>query len=351
MMEQLQLDLDPVKTSGQIHVQRVLDSIVRNPIEDAILKGGQISFSTYDRLLLHGAGKTYELHKHAFGQLCSRLHIPQDYVSRLLRTQALKDLAEWNLSELMARQETETRFLLRSVREAKRNQNVIRGFLSTSYKRLNTPELISAFSCACGRAGATPFWGYISDLQMAVLATLPKRWRISDRDVSVGVILEHSDFGARALEVQFFLWDCGLIIGRKGLRRIHLGKRISNVEDSSSAITRKVGEEIISMVLQHLEPTNIEATMAELQLLAERIVDVDKVTSILSSLPLSEEEIGKTVDLFLSYHTHSVYHIAAALAWVGRGIQDPDRQLILGELAGSLLIPAATRNKKNVRSR
>jgi hypothetical protein len=340
-MNQLCLPLETPSppTSGEKRVQRVINYVAQHPVHDTIAVGSQLQFSAPDQLQVFDLEEspTYRIHRNAFSQLCNRLRFPQTYAMRLLRSSRLQDLAETNINKLLTKDVPSTNFLLRSMHVA--GQETIYGFLSTAYKRLDTASLIAAFIHASKRVGALPLNGYFSDLQVAVITALPKKWKVADRDVQVGVILEQSDFGVRALEVQFCLWDHGLMIGRRGLRRVHLGKKIGHVFDSIEPATATATTEVIEMVATHLQQDRIETTMVEMQMLGEKHLRPDDVAAILKSLPLLEEEVDETVRTFKSYPIHSVYHLAAALAWVGQNANETDRKLALAETAGGILMP------------
>jgi hypothetical protein len=339
----LPLETPAPPTSGEKRVQGVVTYVAQHPIHDKIADGSQLQFLVPDHLMaLDPIGnQVYRLHRNAFLQLCNKLHFPQAYAMKLLRTPRLQDLAKTNIDTLLTKDVPSTNFLLRSVHIA--GQATIYGFLSTAYKRLDTASLISAFIHASKRVGALPLNGYFSDLQVAVITALPKKWKVADRDVQVGVILEQSDFGVRALEVQFCLWDHGLMIGHRGLRRVHLGKKIEHVSDNIELATSTATTEVMEMVATHLQQDRIETTMVEMQMLGEKQLKPDDVAAILKSLPLLEEEVAETVRTFQSYPIHSVYHLAAALAWVGHNANETDRKLALAETAGGILMPSTKR--------
>lgn len=342
-MMQLDLPFDataPKRLSPkEARIESIIQQEASNPIQDVKARGATIVFNTSAPRTLSVSGIAPLIHPHALAQICRRLRIPQAYLLRLLNT-SLDNLAVHNLNTIINLEDYNTTFLLRTRKllDSTDPHPYLLGFLTTSYMRLNTADLITSFVRACKEVGAQPFDGYSSDLQIAILAALPKAWEINGKTVRVGAVLEHSDFGARALSVRFFVRVAGLgvLIGKHGMRKVHRG--------TGGADTRqKITTDIAQMVIEHLENDRVEAVMAELRISAQTILNPDRMAAILGALPLNEDEVADAIRIASQQPTNSLYDLAVALSWVG-ATKPVDRQLAIAEMAGSLAMPARKQN-------
>lgn len=337
-------------------VQWVVSHLAANPIEDVVLEGPNLDFEFVAnkagkscltiRFIHNQAVHLRSVHWHAFKQLCGRVSLPPSYAASLQREDAAwaQDLLTVNLRELYTARGDDKSYLLRSV------NGELRGFLTNAYKRLNTEKLIEVFAQSCSKHGAKPYDGIYSPVRVGVQAATEDSFKVANRSVRVGVMLRNSDFGAGALEVQFFLSPAlGLaMVGRRGIRRIHKGKRLSkNMEDNENLEVKDIGmasKSIEELVEVHLDHNSIVAAMAEVQLAADTEVDPDKVSDMLETLHLSKDEAEQAKEVFLQSNDPRIpsgttmFRLASTIAWLGSTCGDPEKQLDLQELAGSLIL-------------
>jgi hypothetical protein len=182
-----------------------------------------------------------------------------------------------------------------------------------------------------------------------VQGILPRSYQVKDRNVHVGVSLKHSDFGAGVLGVNFFLNDNAFnLISKRGLRRVHRGRRLatghsSRTENILNEDTRKVASTIPPLVQAHLDKENLEATMAEIELSMDSLIDPDKVADILQALRLTDDEMTRGVDAFRTAgalpSNYTKYRLACTIAWLASAEPDTERKLDLMEIAGGLVLP------------
>jgi len=337
----------PASTLGRERLAGLVKHLIDNPITDVVLDGKDIGFSVQHAVLcLHKEHKQGEsVHAHAVGQICDRVHIPRRYVQNLLAEGAewSDDLLMENLELLFRNRGKDKAYLIRSV------NSQVRGFLSNAYGRLDTTSLIETFSAACSKASAEPYDAFMTDLHICVQGALPNLFAVKDRSIKVGVSLKHSDFGAGALAVNLFIGDGGYsLISRRGIRRIHKGRRLVTGSAVRTAYiveedTNKAAERIPPLVQDHLNKESLAATMAELDLSMSTTIDPDKVADILQSLHLTDIEMTHGVDAFRNRSelpdSYTRYRLACTIAWLADTETNMARKLELMETAGDLILP------------
>jgi hypothetical protein len=340
--------------NGHTRVQWVVSHLASNPIEDTVLEGHELDFTftaedtgiAVQFLSEKQEQKRLAIHYHAFKQICQKVGFPPFYGSSLLRENAdwAEDLVAANLRELYSKRAGDKAFLLRSV------NGQLRGFLTNAYKRLNTEKLIEVFAASCSKHGAKPYDGVYTPIRIGIQAATDDSFKVAGRNLRVGVMLRNSDFGAGALEIKFFLSPAiGIaIVGGQGVRRIHKGHRLSrNMEDNQqleacdlASATKSIQE----LVEVHLDHENTVAAMAEVQLAAQLEVNPDEISNILKNLHLSKDEFDQTKQAFLESNDpripagNTMFRLASTIAWLGSTCGDPEKQLDLQELAGSLIL-------------
>jgi hypothetical protein len=82
--------------------------------------------------------------------------------------------------------------------------NEVRGFLSDSYRRLDSRPIIEAFVTGVQRLGALPYKGIVTDTKVAIQAILPDVFEtvIPGEVLAFVLSLENSDFGNGALSLR-----------------------------------------------------------------------------------------------------------------------------------------------------
>jgi len=338
-------------TEGQKRLAKVIKDLVDNPIKDTVADGPKIEFKyNSDTLVPHlmakgGPPDGATIHRHALGQICTRMRINRGYVYSLLDEKSVwaVDLLVHNLNTLFAWRGTDKKYLIRSV------NSQVRGFLSNAYKCLDSITLIDKFSIYAGAVNAEPHDAFTTDLRVVVQAALPHVWAIAGKDnVKVGVLFCNSEFGAGLAEIKFFISAYGRsMIGQRGVKKRHSGRRLSNNPFMNEQIkqedSEKVSAEMEKHVFAHLEATNIHAVMAEVELSANTTVDVNKISDILESLELDDTELKKAVEAFEAKRDdlpegYTMYRLANTLAWLAAVEPNPERKLELMGLAGGLIM-------------
>ena len=361
MMDQLALSFTNVATpatatTGQRQIASVAKYVADNPIHDTILSGADIvpvspffvlpmlpSSAGKLQLVLNKKMPSLLVHDHALGQICGKLEVPRNYIRKLLseKTEWASELAAENLLQLFRERARDKKFLLRSV------HGEVRGFLSNAYGRLATASILETFSATCQELNVEPFWGYAATLKTAVQGAFVNKWKVGDHFVYVGVMLNHSEFGAGALNMRFFLapTPTRTIVSNRGIHKIHKGRRLTleNLEEVHTTDTQAASNLIHTELSAYLLPSNVSAIMAEVALTIDMPVDPDKVLDLLKTMPIDEDEAAK-IELAFKTRTdlpkgNNMYRLANTFAWAAEDEPDTDRKLDLMHLAGSLVLP------------
>jgi hypothetical protein len=235
------------------------------------------------------------------------------------------------------------KFLLRAV------NGEVRGMVSDSYKRFDSPKMIDVFSEECLKYEARPYDGFVTDLRVIVQGALPQRYERKEQVLTVGVLLKHSDFGVGPLEVRFFIAvDGRSLVGRRGVRRIHRGKRLDEDMSVNDATMGEDSESAANTIRQlistHFNKDNINAVMAEIEMAESIDLSPDRVSELLVSLKFNDEELRKASDTFAGIEKvglpsgFNLYRLANVVAWLANEEENPVRKLELMEAAGGLIM-------------
>jgi len=105
-----------------------------------------------------------------------------------------------HLETVFNRRFQKKRYVLRSL------QQEVRGFLSDSYRRIDSRPVVEAFATAVQQKEALPYDGYITDTEIAIQAIMPEVYEpVPGEVVAYGLSLENSDFGNGTLSVRAYL--------------------------------------------------------------------------------------------------------------------------------------------------
>jgi hypothetical protein len=270
--------------------------------------------------------------------------MPRAYAHGLLADEGAwsTDLLAENFNTLFPRRGADKKFLVRSINKQ------VRGFLSNAYKCLDSTLLIDRFATYARAVKAEPHDAFTTDLRVVIQAALPDTWNVGSSKVKVGVMFRNSEFGAGLAQVNFFISNLGRsMIGQHGVKKSHRGRRLGVDQAANENVkqldSQAVAAEMEKHIFIHLEPSNIQAVMAEVELSAETAVDANKVSSILESLELDDSELQKAVKAFesrddLGTKAYTMFRLANTLAWLAAEEPNPERKLELMGLAGGIIM-------------
>lgn len=292
------------------------------------------------------------LHKNALDQVCERAGIPSTYVNRLCAKPYGRELIVENLSRIF-KEEDNKKFLVRSV------NNVVRGVLSNSFKRMDSGPIIEAFAKACSDIGAVPVEGIGGDLRWAVKAILPMVFqpaakRGMEEVLAFGIQLSNSDYGKGVLGLNAFctrLVCTNTATLEQVMRQVHLGKRLSeDLEYSQETYmfdTKTQVSAVRDMVHGVLAPAKVNALVARIGEALEARIDPKQAWQELPKMGLLKGEVDKVKELFTDGDVEMLprgttqARLSNAVSWFAKSAASPERRLELEEIAGQLLFAPA----------
>lgn len=258
-------------------------------------------------LSIPGNGINLGFHKHAISQVAEKTKIPSKYLAELCFSPD-----EWKAS--LGVKTLQSYFdnamtndmLLRTV-----NNNVM-GFLSASYKRMDSLVLIIAFMEAVQKHNLKLIKVSNCETRFYIEAIFPEMVTIptdmnGEITVVLGVQFSHSDFGDGALNLSYFMLQVICMNGataQRVLRKIHLGEKMSYRGDFKlSAKTLSLETKTFASMLTDGMSTifseeSIEEVIEKIDLSASERITREKSLILLLKMGMLKEEI-ETVDVIL----------------------------------------------------
>jgi hypothetical protein len=276
--------------------------------------------------------------------LCSRLRIPKTYFIYLSKKEDrwACDLVNTNINDLAENTSPDDKYLFRVV------NGKIYGLLSPYYKRLDTARLVDEFTAEGKKVGAVPFDGLTSVISLSLMLASKMTANIAGVTHHFGVALRHSDFGAGALDVKFFVaGKAGPMIGTSiGVRRVHKGKRIKDETkgDADAVVaTADACAAVRKMVHEKLNEKSLGVVIGCVTLAAEQEVDIPAIERILEQMRLTDDEASQAHEAFNSENSdlpdgYTKLRLASSIAFVAQHVPDMERRIELMEAAGKLLM-------------
>lgn len=343
--------VDRVAVTDKLHFSYATD-IVKKRVDDEDVEVPQHRIMLGTKLANAKGAFRENLHKHALGQAAERAGIPNTFVNRLLDKPYGAELITENLNTILAK-EPPQKFLLRSA------DREIRGVLSDSYRRMDSRPILEAFAEAVSGLGAIPIEGIGGDLRFAVKALLPQvhvvgKSRPGNEEVfAFGCSLSNSDVGCGALSLQFFLWRiwCSNTATREdSLRRVHLGKRLSEdieySQETYEADTKTMALAVRDNVRNVLAAPKIEEALAAIDKALDTAIEPKKFWERggeLEKLKLSKAEIEATREQFNNGDIRTLptgtnmMRMSQAVAWLAQTVPSAERRMELERVAGQLM--------------
>lgn len=324
----------------QIHSQVPTDRIVPAKRLNFRVEMGAI------KVQLPDAQETVEgFHRHAIGQAASRVNIPMAYIDSLMEKGDWgKELVAENLNQNY-HNVNGARYLTRSV------NNEVRGFLSDSYRRMDSRPIVQEFINAIQTYRAVPLDGFAMETKIAIKAVLPYVFEPVPNEVMIlGVALENSDFGNGALSLRTFverLWCTNRAISTEELRKIHLGARLGeNLQLSAETYrldTLTMASAAKDIVGKSLAPENVNEYMGLIQKANAEKVEPHQVMTFLKK-HLRKGEVESVVEAFNSADVEMLpagqtsWRLSNAISWIANSkIEDEGRKLEVMKIAGAVL--------------
>ena len=170
--------LESLIERGRSRAASVIDHVMRHQPTDRLVRGDALQFRAAENLpevLITLPDREQEkvdqtLHRNAIYQMAQTTEMPVKFLDSL---QAVaepwgRELLAHNLQTVFNRRFQKKRYLLRSL------QQEVRGFLSDSYRRIDSRPVVEAFATAVQEKGALPYEGYVTDTKIAIQAIMPE---------------------------------------------------------------------------------------------------------------------------------------------------------------------------------
>lgn len=176
---------------------------------------------------------------HALAQLYGRVNMPKTFADKLsgMNTDWTRGLLLHNLRELTDGGLGADRLLFRVIKDT------VKGVLSSAYRRMDASPIFETFLDEGLKNGLVPVDGVNTDSRYHVKMLMERIYEPAPHEVvCFGMSLTTSDYGAAALQMQFFLmrlWCTNFAIGEDSLKRIHLGKRFTGDDGEDMVLSQQ----------------------------------------------------------------------------------------------------------------
>jgi hypothetical protein len=336
---------------GKSRAIAVLEQIETQVPTDRVVPAKGLNFRVADgriKVRFNDRDETEEgFHRHAVGQVAGKLNVPLTYIDRLTGSGEWgQELIADSFNRIIANSTTASgRFLTRSVNDE------VRGFLSDSYRRLDSRPIVDSFIQTMQKFGAVPLDGFALDTKIAIKAALPYVFEPVPNEVMIfGVALENSDFGNGALSIRSFverLWCTNRAISTEDLRKIHLGARLGeNLQLSQRTYeldTQTMASAAEDIVTQSISAENVNRYMGIVKQANEEKVSASQVSAFLKK-HLTKQEAADTTEAFNSAEVEMMpagqtrWRLSNAISWIANSkIEDEGRKLEVMRIAGAAL--------------
>ncbi|OYV38942.1 MAG: hypothetical protein B7Z80_08685 [Rhodospirillales bacterium 20-64-7] len=341
---------------GKTRALAVIEQVNRDVPQDRIVAAEKLDFFVNDkgiRVRFPDGHQTEEgFHRHAVGQAAAKAEIPMTFIDRLMeKGEWGRSLVAENLNRIY-RNGGRNKVLTRSV------GSEVRGFLSDSYRRMDSRPILESFIAGVQGFGAVPVDGFALQTKIAVKVVLPYVFEPVNNEVMIfGAAFENSDFGDGAVSVRSFverLWCTNRAISTEDLRQIHLGRRLSeNLQLSQRTYdldTRTMASAVQDIVGNTLSPVSVNRYLDTIKQANEQKIEGRAVTEYLKK-NLRKAEAEAAIEAFNSPEVEmlppgqTAWRMSNAISWIANTkIEDESRKLDLMKVAGAILdakLPAA----------
>jgi len=346
--------LNALVTQGRQSAGNVIEHVMSSQPTDRIIKAGAVTFAAdHERKTITidaGTGEVETIHRNALGQMGQAVDMPMKFLDTLQEERAEwgRELLAHNLGTIFHERFGKKRFLSRSLKTE------VRGWLSDSYRRLDSRPIVEAFASAVQEKGAMPYAGVVTDTKIAIQAIMPTIYEpIPGELVAYGLSLENSDFGNGALSLRAYLlriWCTNLAITEETMRQVHLGKRLDDnmvysqrTYEYDSKTTVSALKDVVRLQLDSRSLTN---RMDAVRVANEKEVTPGDARERLKKV-LNKGEAEAALN---AYNSPDVYNLPAgqtawrlsnAISWIAGQTKDAERKLELMRVAGDVLPKAA----------
>ncbi len=331
---------------GRQNAGQVIEHVLANQPQDFIVKANALQFSGNGGLKVALNNAEFGVHRFALGQIAENANLPVKFLDSLAATDWGRSLIAHNLSQIFQHRDAK-RHLVRTL------NGEVRGFLSDSYRRLDSRPIIDAFVTGVMKLGAVPYKGIVTDTKVCIQAILPEVFDavLPGEVIAFVLSLENSDFGNGALSLRvgaLRIWCDNLAIFTEDMRQIHLGRRLDeNVIFSQKTYmldTKTTVSALSDIIGVQLNREGLKRRMELLAVTAQKAVNPEAAMRMLKDalgVGQAQQVIDayKSADIEMLPQGNSAWRLSNAISWIAGKETDGEKRLDLMKLAGKVLLP------------
>lgn len=350
--------LENMVSAAKPRIMNVIEQVENDIPEDYLVQGKKLRFNpTTSGISIElpesdTALAPLDIHDHAFGQIVARVGDKFKFRNAIgflnsVRNNMPNGEGDAAAAEFLNRAYSKLngdRFLVRSVK------GQLRGFLSDSYRRLDSRPLLEAFMGSIKQYGARPLDGFALQTKVNIRAIIPQVYQPFPGEImAFGAQLSDSDFGDGALSVSGFVLRMictNLATTEDVLKQIRLGRRMSNSVHFSQHtvdLDTKAFASAINDVAGHVLGEGArENYLAMVKKANEEKIEPSQIAKWAKE-HLGKDETKLAEDKFNSPDIEMLpagqtkWRWSNALSWLANETEDEHRKLELQEFAGNIL--------------
>lgn len=328
---------------------RIAKDFIANVGTNNDQRNQHVSFSANGSVKMTVTGSEFRMHRNAVNQLGTKMGIPAKYIDGLaVGADWQKALCAQILNEHSG-YTYRSRVLVRAVGDE------VRGVLSDSYRRLNSPELVEMFVKSGYGQGAVLADGLMTDTKIYIEMLMPQPLvfdtpKNGTAVMAYGARLSSSDYGDGALELRTFTMQGVCLNGmvrESVMRTVHLGAKLpDNIQLSERTYrhdTQLQGSLIKDLNKAIFDPKKIKSEMELIQDASWMDVDLEKEIKLLPKIGLSKDEADRVGRVLIGGKEENgvqgeptLWKLVNGVTAVGRDSK-ADRAREIQEIAGGLM--------------
>lgn len=360
----LQRKVNDFVAKSRIDSERIYSRLENRVIDDQVIPASLISYGILStktsperqqvavRVNENGKTNLWTLNRNSAYQMGAKLGLPSGWVADSLNAEPYRQQAvAFALNKYIENYSgQDNRFLFRNV------DGVVRGFLSTSYKRLNTKEIFMKFIETAEEMNLPLIGAFEGDARDYLEILDPHLIEINTPNNGVvlyarGMQLKNGDFGGSKLELRSY-WKKAIClngaIGQTFLKEVHLGSRLSQDFVFSIETVSKDTEVRALMVRDSMRyafsERNRQFEEAQIIEASEHTVDLKQQIEHLPKLGVTKPEKAGIEEILMKRNEDdgisgkpSLYLFSNAVSAYANTVDDQQRKRELQQIAGNLI--------------
>ena len=360
---------------SRIDSERIYQQLVKRVIDDQVIPASLISFGVMTmrsspeshqlavRVNEEGSFHHWMINRNSAFQMGSKLGLPATWIADNINGSPYQQQSvAFALNKYMENYSgKDNRFLFRNV------DGVVRGFLSTAYKRLNTREIFMKFIETAEELNLPLIGAFEGEARDYLEVLDPNLIEIHTPNNGTvlyarGYQLKNGDFGSSKLEGRSY-WKKAVclngMIGQSYLKEVHLGSRISQdfvfSLEAVSADTHARGLIVRDSMRYAFSERNRQFEEAQIVEASEQTIDLPKQIEHLPKLGVSKTEKKGIEEILLKHDPDdgisghpTMYLFANAVSAFANSVGDQERSRELQQIAGNMIFTRQQESAKEL---